>query len=271
MKKLKIYDAHIHIFSGEHAGDMARRAGHENSTAHLASEYDRLGIAGSVVMGNSPLTLEAHVYPDFMHYCIGLDTHTQWEDDRKNAVDLVEQHLKRDACVGIKLYPGYSRHYIFDPMFSPVYELAGHYDKPVAVHTGETAFPHAHLEYCHPLTLDKAAASFPRVNFVMCHLGNPWIVDAAAVMSKNKNVAADLSGILEGISDMRVYFSEQEGYINHIKTWLAYMNAYDRLMFGTDWPLANIENYINFVSHIIPEKHHEKVFSANAMRIYGLE
>jgi len=105
----------------------------------------------------------------------------------------------------------------------------------------------------------------------MCHLGNPWITDAAAVISKNPNVCADLSGLLEGFTDMGEYFLEQEGYLNHIMTWLAYMDAYDRLMFGTDWPLANIQNYVDLVLRLIPEKHREKVFSGNARRIYGLD
>ncbi|MCL2816155.1 MAG: amidohydrolase, partial [Oscillospiraceae bacterium] len=153
----------------------------------------------------------------------------------------------------------------------PVYELAGQYNKPVAVHTGELVFASAQLKYCHPLTLDEVAVSFPKVQFVMCHLGNPWIVDAVAVLSKNHNVAADLSGLLEGMLDIPAYVREQEGYISHIKTWLTYLNAYDRLMFGTDWPLANLENYIDFVKILIPEKHHEAVFTDNARRIYGLD
>ena len=268
---MDIIDTHIHVFKHERAAEMAKRAGHENSEIHLREEYKRLGLTGAVVMGNHPLDLEAHEYPEFMRYCVGLDTHTKWDDDRLRSYDLVEQHLKRDTCVGVKLYPGYTHHYITDGMYGPVFELALQYRKPVAVHTGETAFPLAKLKYCHPMTLDEAAASFPDVQFVMCHLGNPWFIDAAAVMCKNMNVSADLSGMLVGLLDMPEYFRQQEGYLNHIKTWLAYMDAYDRLMFGTDWPLANIGNYIDFVSYLIPSVHHEKVFADNARRIYGLD
>ncbi|MBO5573293.1 MAG: amidohydrolase family protein, partial [Clostridium sp.] len=45
---------------------------------------------------------------------------------------------------------------------------------------------------------------------------------------------------------------------------------YSRYMFGTDWPLANYENYIDVIKQVIPEEHRENVFSANAVRIYGL-
>ena len=267
---MKIIDAHIHWFSHTHALDLAKRAGHENSEEHLRGEYGRLGITGAVVMGNGGLEPLSSDYPDFMRYCVGLDRFSGYADGLKDACDLVETRLRREACVGVKLYPGYNFQYVYDKIYGPVYELAERYDKPVAVHTGATAHSGAILKYCHPLTLDEAAAKYPKVRFVMCHLGNPWITDAAAVISKNPNVAADLSGLLEGRPDMPELFSEQEGYIRHIQAWLGYMGAYDRLMFGTDWPLVNIENYIEFIARLVPERHHENVFAKNARRVYGL-
>ena len=271
---MDIIDAHIHIFPGDsvedRADDLAKRAGHENNEAHLREEYARLGVVGAVVMGNHSLSLDNHMYPDNMRYCVGLDSRAQWGED-KETYDQLELHLQREKCVGVKLYPGYNYHYAYDKVYGPVYELTGRYGKPVAVHTGELAFPQAQLKYCHPLTLDEAASNYPGVQFVMCHLGNPWFVDAAAVICKNENISADLSGMLVGLLDMPRFFREQEGYIGHIKTWLAYMDAYDRMMFGTDWPLANIQNYIDFVAHLIPDRHHEKVFAGNARRVYALD
>ena len=267
---MEIIDSHIHCFKEDSAQNLAQKAGHENSIEHLRGEYARLGIIGAVVMGNRTLALEDHVYPEFMRYCIGLDSYTEWKSDIKNTYDFIERHLQRETCVGVKLYPGYNHLYISDEIYTPVYELTQRYEKSVAVHTGDTLFPIAKLKYCHPLTLDEVAASFPKVQFVMCHLGNPWLVDAAAVISKNPNVAADLSGLFVGVLDVPAFFCERAGYIKHISTWLAYMGDYDRLMFGTDWPIANIQNYIDFTSRLIPEKHHEKVFSDNAGRIYGL-
>ena len=268
---MEIIDAHIHWFTEGHAKELARRAGHESGEAHLWEEYSRLNISCAVVMGNRSLELEASAYPVFMRYCVGLDRLSGYMESLKTAYDFIEGHLRRKSCVGVKLYPGYNFQYVHDEAYGPVYELAERYSKPVAVHTGATAHSAAKLKYCHPLTLDEAAAAFPRVRFVMCHLGNPWITDAAAVISKNPNVCADLSGLLEGKQDMPALFDEQAGYIRHIQTWLGYMSAYDRLMFGTDWPLANIENYIEFVSRIVPERHHGDVFAQNARRIYGPE
>ena len=48
------------------------------------------------------------------------------------------------------------------------------------------------------------------VQFVMCHFGNPWLMDAAAVVEKNENVAADLSGLLEGKFDIPEFLEDKK-------------------------------------------------------------
>lgn len=268
---MKIIDAHIHFCQEPHFDQIAELAGHENTDEHLKTQYTLLGMVHGVVMSNRSLQLSDHHYPDYLSYCIGLDTTCFKEEEMVQQAYLVENHLQRKNCVGIKLYPGYQHLYVSDPVFDPYYQLAMQYKKPVAVHTGLTATSAALLKYSHPMTIDEAAVRHPQVQFVMCHLGNPWIVDAIAVLVKNKNVAADLSGLLEGrIDSMPNFFEEKHGYINFLKIWLEYLGSYDRLLFGTDWPLANLSNYIEFVAHIIPEKHHDKVFFHNANRIYNL-
>ena len=42
-------------------------------------------------------------------------------------------------------------------------------------------------------------------------------------------------------------------------------------MFGTDWPLANLLDYVNFVKVIIPRSAWDDVFYNNAVQTYGLK
>ncbi len=272
---MKIIDAHLHLFPAEEPRfeAMAQQVGHHNSVDHLRRVYGELNIVHGVVMGNRSLEPGYHSYPaDLFHYCVGLDLPLgkNGEGAAPDLVEKVEENLRRESCCGVKLYPGYNRIWLSDAMFDPIYELAARYDKPVAVHMGLTARSSAHLKYCHPLALDEVAADHPRTRFVMCHFGNPFLEAAAAVVEKNPNVAADLSGLLEGRVDLDRYFQEQEGYASLLRTWLTAIVRWGDILFGTDWPIVNLGEYISFIRRLVPETYWEDVFFNNANRVYGL-
>lgn len=265
---MKIIDAHLHIFPD---GDAAPTACQAEKLSALRRLWEPLEIVHGVVMGNRSLAPEYHNYPaDLLHYCVGLDSRMLAEGGAVPAdlADLVEIHLLRESCCGVKLYPGYNKVSLSDPLYQPVYELAQFYRKPVAVHMGLTVFSQAHLKYCHPLALDEAAADHPGVSFVMCHFGNPFLESAAAVLVKNPNVSADLSGLLEDPVDLAAW--EQTGYASLLRIWLAAAGCWDRLLYGSDWPIVSPEAYIAAVQSLTPPEHQEFVFYENALRIYGL-
>ena len=232
---MKIIDAHLHFCPGrEYFDGIAVAAGHENTEEHLREEYRRLGIVHGIVMGNRGLDCREHRYPKELRYCVGIDTEELEKGYlNREELDRIEENLRLDTCAGIKLYPGYTSVYVSDPIYDPVYE--------------------AH----------------PDVQFVMCHIGNPFLMDAAAVLEKNGNMAADLSGLWEQRMDVETFCREKRGYVEALQTWIEYVNNYDKFMFGTDWPLVNLEDYIGFIKRLIPEKAWEKVFYGNAVRIYG--
>ncbi|GHU76838.1 hypothetical protein AGMMS49992_23220 [Clostridia bacterium] len=268
----RVIDAHLHFQpKNPHFDVIARTAGHENTTAHIENAYARLGIARGVVMGNRDLTTARHVYPGVFNFCVGIHQHALEQDNRAAALEAAEAQMSNPQCVGIKLYAGYCTIPLMDDAYIPYYELAERYGKPVAVHMGVTASPRALLKFCHPMLIDEAAVRYPRVQFVMCHFGNPWLADAAAVLEKNDNVAADLSGLLAGRVDLDEYRVRLSGYMDQLRTWIAYVERYDAFMFGTDWPLVNLDEYISFISELIPQEHWDDVFYNNARRIYQLE
>ena len=108
----------------------------------------------------------------------------------------------------------------------------------------------------------------------MAHFGNPWLTDAAEVLYKNDNVWADLSGLLVGDAD---YFTrlEGEGILDRIagRVWEAmeYCDKPNRFLFGTDWPLAPMPSYRDFLKRIVPEIYWPAFFHHNAVELFGLE
>lgn len=272
---MDIIDAHLHLFPEAELRfeEMARTVGHHNSTEHLRQVYRELHIVHGVVMGNRSLDPADHNYPpDLFHYCAGLDSSLlgTGTEPVSRLADRIEEHLARPCCCGVKLYPGYNKIWLWDKLYEPVYALAARYRKPVAVHMGLTASASAHLKYCHPLVLDEVAADHPDTQFVMCHFGNPFLESAAAVVEKNPNVAADLSGLLEGRVDLVRFWAEQQRWMDLLGTWLAAIDRWDDLLFGTDWPIVNLGEYIAFIQAVVPQARWEQVFFRNANRIYGL-
>ncbi len=65
-------------------------------------------------------------------------------------------------------------------------------------HTGDTYNPRGKLRYAHPLNIDVVAVDNPGLKLVICHVGNPWILDCMETVYKNKNVYADISGLVLG-------------------------------------------------------------------------
>lgn len=270
---MKIIDAHMHLFPTEESYGrvMAEAVGHQSSVTYLRSLYQELNIEKAVVMGNVSLDPAYHDYPaDLFHYCIGLDTHVMRKELGAESLALVEENLQRENCCGVKLYPGYVKRWLSDPCYYPIYQLAQQYGKPVAVHMGLTAHPRAHLKYSHPMALDEVASDFRKTKFVMCHFANPFLQDAVAVLCKNPNVSTDLSGLIEGAFQVEEYLRDYEGYSKMLKDWLAYGGCWERIMFGTDFPIVNYSEYLRFISTLVPEHHWDKVFFDNANYVYKL-
>lgn len=155
---MKIIDSHLHFCPGyPHFDEIAIEAGHINNEEHLRECFQKYNIVGGIVMGNRGVHPDNHTYPDFLRYCVGVEARKLTPEKIQKTCDLVEENLKRNTCVGIKLYPGYDSIYVTDERFEPIYDLAKAYKKPVAIHTGQTAGSKAFIKYSHPLTLDEAA------------------------------------------------------------------------------------------------------------------
>ncbi len=287
MIRVKIIDAHMHFARFPGFDEVAQHAGHENTAAHYLAACHENGIVMSVVMGNAsggepqfggvvPQVPDLAGPFDRLHYnqgkeicyCAGIQSEELTLENCEASAKEMERFLKTPQCVGIKVYTGYNRVYAKDPRHEPFYALAEKYDVPVCFHMGETAGGHGLLKYAHPLTLDEVAASHPRVRFVIAHVGSPWILDAVEVMAKNENVYIDISGLLVGCASGEEYLKKQQAYFAYLRMWLDYAERYDKVMYGTDWPLINVKSYLDVMKAVIPAARHEDVFYNNALRCY---
>jgi predicted TIM-barrel fold metal-dependent hydrolase len=169
-----------------------------------------------------------------------IDNHTK--EDLKN----YRQWLKDGIIKGIKLYCGYEHYYPYDERYQIVYDMCIEFGLPVMIHTGDVFSQRAKVKYSHPLNIDDIAVDNPELKIVMCHIGNPWITDCQEILYKNKNVYADISGLIVG----NFSSSAKIHYANKIKEILNYVEHPHHLMYGSDWPISNMDSYINFVQNL---------------------
>lgn len=184
-----------------------------------------------------------------------------------------EEELRAGKVVALKGYLGYLHYEPAHPNYRRYYELAAKYRVPVMFHTGDTYSPLAKLKYAHPLGVDEVAVDHPETRFVMCHIGNPWTTDCAEVVYKNMNVWADLSGLIVG--DDAAFLSDEgqetaADLAHEIRRVIRYSERPNRFLYGTDWPLAPMPAYRDFVREAVPAEYHDCVFEENARRLFRL-
>lgn len=189
-------------------------------------------------------------------------THYKEKDLRELA-----DFLQEGKVLALKLYPGYEPFYPYDSRCRVIYDLAGEFDVPVMIHTGDTYAPTGKVRFAHPLNIDDVAVDFPHVKFVICHIGNPWIRDCMEVVYKNPNVWTDVSGLVLGD------FSEKfERYmLSQITEMLTFGCDPNKLLYGTDWPICGMRSYLKFIRSLdISAESYEKIMWKNAAALYKI-
>jgi uncharacterized protein len=183
----------------------------------------------------------------------------------------VETLLGSGVVVALKGYLGYLHFEPAHPNYRRYYELAAKYNIPVMFHTGDTYSPRAKLKYAHPLGVDDVAVDHPDTRFVICHIGNPWTLEAAEVIYKNMNVWGDLSGLMVGTDEVFVSDEGREATVelsHAIQRAIRYSERPNRFVYGTDWPLAPMTAYRDFILEAVPPDYHELVFEENARVLF---
>lgn len=276
---MKIFDAHIHFSNLQAFYGAADESGVDYSYDGYLKERESAGIVGGICMGlietqrfafpdqkaQTPMFADLADRPPNFFTCLGVNPHTLDDD----ALARIRQIVKTDAgIVGFKIYAGYYHYHVYDPIYSPIYEIAAEHGLTVAIHTGDTYSEQGLLEYSHPLTADRVAVKFRDTKFLLCHMGDPWIMDGCEVAYKNRNVFLDISGLLAGDDDLIAATEKRDKVMHHYSQGLIYLNNYKKALFGTDWPIVPMKSYVEFCKKIIPPQAHEDVFYNNAFEVY---
>jgi uncharacterized protein len=269
----RIIDVHLHkTFSDERMRDKgAKESGSDYSIKGILKEMKQNNVVFGVAVQDYLKKVDGTLITDY-------NPVKEFAQDKGPFVYMVainplitqdmqayEALIKSGKIKGFKIYLGYYHFYPYDAVYRPFYELAEKYNLIVMFHTGDNYNPKAKVKYAHPLNIDEVAVDYPKARFIIAHFGEPWSQDAAEVVYKNSNVYADLSGLVTGNMKKITNFSPRR-----VKEALEYC-GYDKIMYGSDWPLAPMNKYIKLVKTLIPKKEQKKVFYENAKKLFEIK
>lgn len=161
----------------------------------------------------------------------------------RDGLELFERSVRDWGFAGLKLYPpcGYSPS---DERLFPFYEICAARSLPVLLHTGPTS-PALSFEFSSPLHLDRAARSFPGVDFILAHGAVHHVEECALLCEYRPNVHLDISGLQGKLATDR-----QTGHFRH----LFHRGINHKILFGTDWPLFRMQvDHKGFVADLLGE------------------
>lgn len=266
---MKVIDCHVHLnhYEGTPYKPLGERVRDLLDTMHANAVDHAIVLSSYAVNEDRPSVaqiLEATKNCESrISVVAGYSIDNHGDEDYK----YYRQCLKDGRIKGLKLYCGYEHYYPYDARYQKIYDLCVEYGVPAMFHTGDTFSSRGKLRYSHPLNIDDVAVDNPELKIVMCHLGNPWILDCEEVIYKNKNVYGDISGFVLG--DFTHYYEELMK--EKIVELLNYAGEPRYLLYGTDWPISNMNSYLNFVARLDLSDHaRELLMYRNSERLFRI-
>ncbi|WP_179946341.1 amidohydrolase family protein [Candidatus Nitrosocosmicus hydrocola] len=263
-----IIDCHIHVNAYESLKNLSlkERIDALLDTMNSNNVEQAIIISSYVVNEQRPSTSEilaAIEKHENMHVVAGFSISNHDE----TIVEEYREYLKNGKIKGLKIYPGYEHYYPYDPKYQKVMDLCTEYDVPLMIHTGDTYTPKGKIRYAHPINVDDVAVDNPELKIIICHLGNPWFLDCQEIIYKNKNVYADISGLVLG--DFTEFYEKY--LVGKITDFLNYAGEPKYLLYGTDWPISSMKSYLQFVSKLdLNDQERELIMRKNSQRLFKI-
>ncbi len=164
----------------------------------------------------------------------------------KHRKEIVEEAILDFGLIGLKFHPFVQGFDILDERMDTVYETMERLNRPIVFHTG---FDHFYGARIKPNALDTLLTKYPDLVVVIAHMFYPDIEGAFRLLKKHKNVYLDGTNIFsdyrEPVDGKNVFDGtiETNGkgksyhvFFNHSLEDLEQYS--DRVMFGSDYPLA---------------------------------
>ncbi|AHG62140.1 putative amidohydrolase 2 [Advenella mimigardefordensis DPN7] len=272
--------AFLHDFFGATPGSaehgtarwLNRRVGTIGNDAHFEQsltqegfleEVHNAGLAHAVVVGRH--TPSQHLPNEKIHEIVrnhpeligiaAVDPSIQGE---QGAIDAATFAIRELGLAGLDLEPGFcepARH-PDDPIYWPIYELAGQLQVPIFLMSGPTT---PDPRFNDPAAVAKVAQAFPQLPIVIYHGYWPNVHQAIGLAFRYENIKL--------VPDMYLFQAGSDVYIQAANSFMS-----GQLLFGSSYPFRPIGQSIDDVAKLgLKESVIEDVLYNNAATLFGIE
>jgi len=180
-----------------------------------------------------------------------------------NVLDLKEAHEQIETSVGKFGFPGVSLDLgilglrIDDHSLYPIYEQCASMGACVAITL--SMLGSREIDFVRPDALDRAAADFPRLNFISAHGSYPFVLEVIGVACKRENVWLSPDMFMTHMPGGEHYAQAARGYLQ------------DRMLFGTSYPYTTLKETVDrFMRIDFKDDVREKLLWNNAKTLLKL-
>ncbi|MFP3903146.1 MAG: amidohydrolase family protein [Armatimonadota bacterium] len=221
---------------------------------------------------NDTLAQAQEDYPDFL-LCLG---YMRLGEDNVRTVDRIMDLGLRGIKV-IRPLDDYDA-----DEYMPMYARAASFGLTMLFHLGIVArgprdpFMDVSIDRMRPSHRDRIARSYPDLNIIGAHLGNPWYGEAGEVARMHPNVYFDLTG-----STMK---KKDPAFIDEVFWWahneqyglMGDSHPYEKIVFGTDVGpdlmgdvMGDYRHFMDYVD--MEQKYRDLIWGGTAMKLLGVE
>jgi len=219
---------------------IAAKAGSKQHAIHYQIPYKKVAAL-----------VERH--PDRFSAMAGIDP----TEGMRGVLEL-EKAVKEDGFIGAHLYPHWFEMAPDHARYYPFYAKCVELDIPIQIHCLRYSSDRPLRSVGRPITLDTVACDFPELKLVGIHIGWPWTEEMISVAYKHPNVYIG--------SDAYAPKNWPTEFVHYINSW-----GQDKVIFGTDFPVIDIERAIAEVEDLgLRPEPKRKFLRDNAARLYRL-
>ena len=181
-------------------------------------------------------------------FCAMHPDYSDWKNELKKIKEFGD---------GIKLQPEFQNFYVDSEDNYPLYEEMQKLGIPVLFHCGKE-LSHTMLVRSSPSRISKLIRDFPRLKIIAAHFGGFELWDEVKIHLLGKDVYMDTAYFFSFLPKEQI----KELILGHRP---------DRMLFGTDFPLADQGKDIEFLENLdISAELKERMFSENAKELLGI-